>query len=251
MVSRIRNSIRHALNTVVTPLPKMIVIVLENDVIQELVEEEFPGMAYNRSINWLANEIRKMIAAHNDLLPKKAKRKVNIVWVLPSEHAAYADMSSRQDFAARMKIILKLFDGHHALALRQMWDTKNPNLYLKEQQRFTIEGLNSFWKAVDRTIWFADMIIYKAGEKEVRRFYLWDTKEILAPLSHALEPPPQHYDATYRPPSRPYRRPRGYFRSYSRRPSFRRPFGGRNYRLDVHERLGPRPETTSSSENTD
>ena len=47
------------------------------------------------------------------------------------------------------------------MSLRQVWDENNRNIFLKQENRFTSEGLNIFWLAVDRTILYCDKKISK------------------------------------------------------------------------------------------
>ena len=241
-IARIRHSIAMALKTIVTPLPKMIVIVLEDDLIYELKDRsEQLTFAYGRQIEWLLHEIRKLISAHNDALPKKAKRKVNIIWILPAEHVAFSQLNAanRQLLRLCIKRVTAQFDANHALELRQMWDKTDASLYLRLEKRFTPAGLTRLWKSVDRAIWFADTLIYKANEKETRRFHTWENSGIVQGM-------------TYRPPSHTYRRkPFNRFQSRgSRRPKFgplsnaergkyfEQSYGGG---LDVEERELPPP----------
>ena len=60
--ARVRNSLAVKLRETVTPLPKMIFFLLEDDVIRDLFrpQESEVWIKYNRICNWLCNEVRKM-----------------------------------------------------------------------------------------------------------------------------------------------------------------------------------------------
>ena len=121
-MARVRNSVARALRDVVTPLPKMLVIVLEDDVIRNVPRIDRVCILYKRCLNWIFNEIRKMLDGHNDSLPPKAKRKVNIVWIAPSDHIHYENRKNRCIFAETMKQVSASFDSNHTLELKQVWD---------------------------------------------------------------------------------------------------------------------------------
>ena len=73
--ARVRNNLATAFKTIVTPLPKMIVIVLEDDLRKSIKRKDRVERIYTKGMKWLFNEVRKMLDGHNDSLPKKAKKK--------------------------------------------------------------------------------------------------------------------------------------------------------------------------------
>ena len=91
VAARIRNSMALALREIVTPLPKLIFVVLEDDLICDLYtpDEVEVHIKYGKICNWLCNEFRKMIAGHVDALPPNARRNVHIIWLLPTYHINY------------------------------------------------------------------------------------------------------------------------------------------------------------------
>ena len=219
-----RNSVARALTEITTPLPKMAVFVLEDDVIRDIPRMDRVKVIYKRGLSWLFNEVRKMFDGHNDSLPSKAKRKVNIIWVVPSDHINYENRNNRKIFGEMIKQVAKTFDCNHALELKQVWDPEDYNLYLRNEHRFSQQGTALLWKAVDRTIWFADTIIYKANEKETKTFQIYEVPGVLKQASFRLGPPVQGnsnnnnansylYRSSYRG-----RRGRGFRRFGGRRP---------------------------------
>ena len=80
---RIRNNVVRAINDYVS-LPKFIMIIPEYDVLRKidtrnLSEKEVRNICF-KIIRWLINEVRKLIAAHNDFLPKRAKSCVDTAY---------------------------------------------------------------------------------------------------------------------------------------------------------------------------
>ena len=49
--------------------------------------------------------------------------------------------------------------------VKHVWDPKNLNLYLKDNQRFTAEGYTAYWEAVDRTVRYFDSVLPKKQKK--------------------------------------------------------------------------------------
>ena len=169
MVSRIRNNIVMAINDF-TVLPKILVIITESDFInatKEVAMDELEKV-FNRELNWLMNEIRKIFMTYDEYLPKKSKRTVNVLWTLPTVHVYHTeDEANRREVLIKcMTNITKLHPHNRALELKQLWDPEDTSLYLAEPARMTGYGLTMYWKALDRTIRFFDFIINKHEEKK-------------------------------------------------------------------------------------
>ena len=167
LVGRIRNNVVVAVNEFVN-LPKFIVMTLENDLIQATLmidDDELEG-AFNKIMNWLMNEIRKILMTQNEYLPKRSRRAVSVMWILPTEHENYKYKWRRELLATSMARIAKLHANNRALELKQLWNKSDAALYLREQERFTSEGYAVYWRAVDRTIKFFDYILTKNEEKK-------------------------------------------------------------------------------------
>ena len=64
--------------------------------------------------------------------------------------------------------ITKLHPHNRALELKQIWDAEDTNLYIAEVARYTAAGLNSYWKAIDRTIKFYDSILNLHEDKRIQ-----------------------------------------------------------------------------------
>ena len=170
LLGRLRNNVFLAIKKFGT-LPKIMVIITEDDFVKSTkrVDISLIENMYNKMLNWLMNEIRKLIAAYNDFLPKRCKRNPHIMWVLPTEHINHSEneASRRSIFAKCIMHITKLHTNHRGLDLKQIWDKEDSNLYIKESARITPIGTATYWRAVDRTIKFYDFIITKNEEKKL------------------------------------------------------------------------------------
>ena len=181
-VARIRNNLAMALLNVVTPMPKIIFIMPEDDIIKEIRTSKDETLQYlvhtqdvtglthvlGRNIEWLLHEVRKLLAAHNDALPKKAQKNCNVVWVLPSRHMNYANDLMREILGNCIESIVEIHNERNfALSLKQNWDQYDPSIYFSDSQRYSNEGLNRLWRAFDRTVWYANVLITK---NENRKF---------------------------------------------------------------------------------
>ena len=154
LLARLRNSLVHAINKC-NQLPKLIVIVLEDDIIRSMNLDELSMTAvFGRLIKWLANEYRKIIDTIKDLIPTNAKQEgfPKFIWVNPTRHINYTNNVARKKFGVCLENVVKTLDNHVALRLVHKWDFNDSNIFLKEEQRFSITGICDFWSSVDKTI---------------------------------------------------------------------------------------------------
>ena len=180
-VARVRNTLAMALLEVVTPLPKLLFIMLEDDIIKELrkshngtiqylIEADQQGLIHvlGRNIEWLFHEIRKLLAGHNDALPPKARRDVNIIWVLPTRHMNYQNDQLREIMATCIETLVEIHNVRNfALPLKQNWDQFDPSIFFFDSQRFSNDGLNRLWRAFDRTVWYANVMVNKMVQRKL------------------------------------------------------------------------------------
>ena len=147
----------------------MVVFIMEDDLLLTLDHKQYNdrelSTIYNQWVNWLLNEVRKIMGAHVDYLPLKSRRRTHIVWILPSKHCNYQNSRQRKLMGDCLLKISKLHEDNMALELKQIWDPDDFSLFYAEQNRFTNDRLNIFWRAVDRTIRFADAVITKKLHK--------------------------------------------------------------------------------------
>ena len=109
---------------------------------------------FARLIKWLMNEYRKIIDTIHDTLPQNAKKTgfPKFIWINPTHHCNYWNNVARKKFGVCLENCTKNFDNHVALRLVHKWDFNDTSIYLKEEQRFTTQGLCDYWTSVDKTI---------------------------------------------------------------------------------------------------
>ena len=55
------------------------------------------------------------------------------------------------------------------LMLKKVWNPSDDTLFLKDHERFTSEGLKSYWEAVDRTVRYFDSVVLPKRQGNVRK----------------------------------------------------------------------------------
>ena len=165
--SRIVNSITHQLNTC-NNMPKMLIIVLENDLIDEVNtrNREAAQAMFETYINYIMDSIDQIISHFEDILPDNAKR---IGWpkrifISPSMHRNYTqqDLKLRRTLADVMETAAETRRNYWFLKLVQVWEEHNINNVRSDTNQITNDGLATFWKAVDCTIRFCDKKLIRA-----------------------------------------------------------------------------------------
>ena len=98
-----------------------------------------------------------------DFLPTHSKRPnyLYIVWIEAQLHRNFANNNLQRKFNNCLHQMAKFHEHTAVLALKKVWDPQDTNLFIKESCRYTFEGLNKYWEAVDRMIKFCDTILVK------------------------------------------------------------------------------------------
>ena len=166
-IARVHNSVVRAIRSKGT-LPKLLIIVLEDDIINFLNYNDY-GVTemYGRVIEFLSREINESIQEFKQrYLPTKSKRDSipQLVWILPTLHRNYRNSNLRRKFANEMEKILPLFPDNTVLRLKQIWDPESNTMVSSFNNALTACGKRFLWKAVDRTIRYADFILFKEKE---------------------------------------------------------------------------------------
>ena len=90
------------------------------------------------------------------LLPEKAKPKneTQIYWIEPANHKNFdvLHVQSREIFLQCMDTVLKLYDNMRLLKIKEYWNKSDSDLVFNN--RFTKEGLITYWRAMDATFKF-------------------------------------------------------------------------------------------------
>ena len=167
-IGRIRNTIARAFNSQ-QALPKVIVIVLDDDIINFVPVDEFGvSIIYGRIIHYLFAECKKLLALKRERLPKKALVETHLIWIAPPFHNGFSNSNLHAKFSRNLDNIANLFEGMWSLKLKKIWDPADFNLYLQDAKRFTAMGLMSYWMAVERAIRFWDTVLKENKMKQLR-----------------------------------------------------------------------------------
>ena len=167
--SHIRNILARVINTTVQALtntkmlPKIMIFMMEDDIIKFLDHNDYGATElFGKIISYLDAEIRKIILTFKDNLPNKCKRngQPHMIWISPSMHKNYNNNALRRKFGGELEQILKGRNATTVLRLKQLWNTDDPNLVFEHSSRLSPTGENRIWRAVDRTIWYADTILF-------------------------------------------------------------------------------------------
>ena len=152
-------------------MPKLIVIVPDNDIIQYIarIKAGF-SRSVARMLDWLMKEHNRIIDSMKDHLPMKAKKNgyPQIMWIAPPYHVGFGKRNNdkRECFNKMLEEVAKTHSDTSVLHLKKVWEPENNNLFLKEQYRYTTKGLKTYWEAVDRTVKFCDTTILRRVTKQ-------------------------------------------------------------------------------------
>ena len=183
VAARVRHALIQAMNES-TKSPKLVVIILEDAIIKEVQNNLKDKILYNpdkvykrlyrENIKWLVREINRADMCYKELLPKKSlwDNFPHYLFIIPTKHKAYNNNVARTTFSSILsEAVQAVGSNFSSMQLKQLWDSQDGNLFLKNQQRFTAEGKQTFWQAVDRTIKFCDSILEKKRNKCIAREY--------------------------------------------------------------------------------
>ena len=165
---RIRNNVAFAMREF-TYLPKFMMIILEDDIL-EAIHQPYKHLKviFDRIIKWLSNQIWRLVQSQNEMLPKKAQRNTEIIWLIPTVHRGYDNNEQCQLFSESLKNYIATMDYQRVIELKQLWDPDNQNFVVNK--RVSAEGKNVFWRAFDRTIRFCDTVLNANKDKINERF---------------------------------------------------------------------------------
>ena len=172
-IGRILNNFIRAINEHNT-VPKLVVFVLDDDVIKSVFKNSDYAQTTEACIKWLMIEIEKSISIYKDFLPPRAKKTSypQILWMAPPTHKYFGRRNNelRLDFADLLFHLAKLRRDTSVLKMIKIWDHKDSNLYIPDAGRYTADGLIRFWKSVDSVIRFWNVAIaLKIGAKSSKK----------------------------------------------------------------------------------
>ena len=168
ILSRLRNMLIGLIHQEIK-LPKMVIIVLDDDLVKYYgpdEDSESLTKALRRLINELMTEFRKIISTQKERLPKKAKRFFypQFVWIQAPLNCQYDNNRERKIFNECLSHAAKFQEDVSVLELKKIWDRENTRLFVGEAQRYTSEGLSTYWAAIDCTVRFMDTILFQKIE---------------------------------------------------------------------------------------
>ena len=164
-----------------TYIPKWIVIVIEDDIINSSTYDK------SRASSFFGNVLEHLMKEHNTIMdefkamiPQKAKKHgwPFFLWVKPTSHKFYDNKDLRDKFNKCLTTVETLHDNVLALNLEQIWDQNDRAMFQTATQKLSATGYNTFWKALDRTIRYADLNVIRYGNKKMKDIFLEKRKEV-------------------------------------------------------------------------
>ena len=156
-------------NNKILPLPKIIVMVMDDDLLCLFkdVQDGVTAQPMSRILNHIMTEHECSIAVFKEFLPAKSVMDgyPHILWIQAPLHDKFANNGDRIIFNRCLEETIKLHGGVSCLALKKVWNPQNVNLFVESCNRFTNDGFHDYWEAVDHTVRFCDSILLKKLEK--------------------------------------------------------------------------------------
>ena len=188
VIGRFSNLMKFAISSTITgktskkllPLPKLIVIIPEDDILNCLKEEE-NGLtkAFGRLVKFIMTEHERGIASFKENIPSKSKKDgyPHILWILTPFHQNFVNNDERQKFNRAVEDTSKYYTNISCLELKKVWNPKDDGFFSREFRRFTADGYKAYWEAVDRTVRYCDSVALKKREKFTKKKILHDDQE--------------------------------------------------------------------------
>ena len=148
ILSRIQNALIHGINQQVL-LPKAIILVFDD--ILDALDHYKSGLSYaiGCTVEWLANQIHRIITAHKEKLPSKSQKfkYPMILWCLIPYHEIYSHYNDfKHKFNCSVVKTTALFREMETLQLDVLWDRNRLDYFTAG--RINAVGLSTYWNAV-------------------------------------------------------------------------------------------------------
>ena len=152
------------------PLPKLIIIVPDDDIIKCVKDADScqdVTKQFGRLINYVMTEHECAIATFKEFLPAKSLKLAypQLLWIQAPMHDCFDNNNLWHKFNRALDKTAKCHSHVTTLALKKAWDPKDDELFLAGQNRYTTRGFNTYWEAVDRTVWYFDSIVLQKVDK--------------------------------------------------------------------------------------
>ena len=196
IIGRLRNVLVNTIN-MQTYIPKWIVIVIEDDIINSSTYDK------SRASSFFGNVLEHLMKEHNTIMdefkamiPQKAKKHgwPFFLWVKPTSHKFYDNKDLRDKFNKCLTTVETLHDNVLALNLEQIWDQNDRVMFQTATQKLSATGYNTYWKALDRTIRYADLNVIRYGNKKMKDIFLEKEEGSRKKIGIAGKPPAKTWE---------------------------------------------------------
>ena len=155
-------------NAKLFPLPKLIVIVADDNLLREFTDmHKGVSKAMSRIVNFIMTEYDHGVASFKENLPAKSVKSVypHFLWIQAPSHDNFINNSQRHKFNKALEEVSKLHQNMSSLYLKKVWDPTDQSLFFQSNHKFSTAGYAAYWEAVDRTIGYCDSIVLKKTDK--------------------------------------------------------------------------------------
>ena len=152
MLSRIANSYAATLNKK-DKLPKIVLIVLDDDIIQEFMDVKLGvSSAFGIWLEWLVGTISQMTHDRKEQLPDKAVKTDYpvIFWTAVPHHRNFENAALRTKFNISLNTNVRPFQQMRVIKMKEIWDYNNT--IIVSRNRITPEGEIVYWKSVSTSV---------------------------------------------------------------------------------------------------
>ena len=156
-------------------LPMALIMVVDNDITRQLKFPKPPCTPEELKVvlQYLVKETHRKLTDYKNKLPTKCKKEnfPHVIWIMPPSHKYFSDNPMREMFTSVMEQIIeeKEYNQMCCLHLKKCWDESNGTFYMKEQRRYTPEGLMSYWAGIDAAIKFWHKTLQDVLIKKMRK----------------------------------------------------------------------------------
>ena len=162
-LARLRNNLLWALNKT-TVLPKLIVVVLDDDLTKGATGENASYSSINKTLDWLLKQFERWIAAALDNFPQKAKcpNYLHVLWMAPPTHRYFTESSNKKCIktADSLSTLVRERKNMSSLHMIKIWDHDDHNAFVYEANRFTTDGLFKYWASIDSAVRFWNVAVF-------------------------------------------------------------------------------------------
>ena len=149
-LSRLQITVANGIN-MHAALPEVMVFVLDDNLIQYLGYKKW-GVAsfYGPWIEWLLEEVNKLIESKWKQLPTKMKlSKPQVYWVELPDHSNFdhVNRDARVKFNNCLLSVVKRYDNMRMICLKEGWSKMDSALVVNNH--FTADGLSVYWRSID------------------------------------------------------------------------------------------------------